>query len=264
MAKLHRKLPLPLRRGPQLRRKAKHAVQTAIGIEGEILRADVRLADDGIPFVQQADDVALELVGRRDGRLHQGFQDLGFGHGEGLAERLLRGGLEGHFAGIRHVGRAVVDDHLRAQDAVADQGPLFARGLEPLVAREEVFLRDVAAFDFFAELVGFEGAGRFHPAHDAGEVAGASGLLFERVVEGDPLGERFAVGDLGLACFAGDAVLTAHSLHVDVEVEFPHARDNSFVGFQVNVDAEGGIFALEAGHCFGEVLEILVVLGFDG
>lgn len=250
MAELHGKLPLPLRGRPQLRRKAKHAIQTAIGIESEILRSDIRITDDRIPLIQQAHDIPLELIGSGNRRLHQRFQDLGFAHGERLAESLLRRVLECHFAGIRHVGCAVVDDHFGSQHAVADQGTFFARGLEPFVACEEEFLRDGAAFDFLAELVCFKGAGRFHPAHDASEVAGASGLFLESVVEGDSLGEGFSVGDLGLAGFASYAVFTAHSLDIDVEVEFTHARDDGFVGFGVDVNAEGGIFALEAGHGF--------------
>lgn len=52
MAKLHTKLPLPLRRRPQLRAEPKHGIQAAIRIQREILRADIRLTDDGIALVE--------------------------------------------------------------------------------------------------------------------------------------------------------------------------------------------------------------------
>ena len=51
MAKLHRKLPFPLRRRPQLRAKPKHRVQRAIRIEREILRSNLRITDERIPLV---------------------------------------------------------------------------------------------------------------------------------------------------------------------------------------------------------------------
>ena len=263
MAKLHAKLPLPLRRRPELGTEAEHAMQTAIGIQREIIRPDVRFADGGIPLVEQADEVALELVRRGDGGLHQRFEDLRFAGREGFAEGLLRRCPEGHFRGIGHVRRAVVDDHAGAEDAVADQRSLLARGLETLVACEEEFLADRAAGDLFLEFVSFEAAGGLHPAHDTRIVARAARLLLEEVVKGDSLRDGFAVGDLGLACFAGDVVFTAHTLNVDVKMQLAHAGDDSFRGFAVDVDAEGWVLALETGHSFGEFGEVFLLFGFD-
>lgn len=264
MAKLHTKLPLPLRRRPQLRAEPKHGVQAAIGIQREILRADIRLADHRIAFIQQPHNIPLELVGGGNSRLHQRFQHLRLPRREGLAERLLRRHLEGHLRGVGHVGLAIVDDHARAEDLVPDERALAARGLEALVAGVEELLADGAAGDLLLELVGLERTRRLHPAHDAGEVAGAAGLLLEEVVEGDALRQGLAVGDLRLARLAGDPVFAAHALDVDVEVELAHARDDGLGGLGVDVDAEGGVFALEAGHGFGEVGQVFVVLGLDG
>ena len=250
MAKLHRKLPLPLRRRPQLGTKPKHTIQAAIRIKRKILRPNLRLTNHRIPLIQQPHNITLELIRRGNRGLHQRFQDLGFPRRERFAEGLLRSGLERHFRRIGHVRCAVVDDHLRTQDFVPDKGPLEAGGLEAFVACVEELFADGSAGDLLFEFIGFEAAGGFHPAHDAGEVARAAGLLFEEVVEGNALGDGFAVGDLGLAGFAGDAVFAAHALDVDVEVEFTHSGDDGFRGFGVDVDAEGGVFALEAGHGF--------------
>jgi len=52
MAKLHRKLPLSLRRRPQLATKPKHTIQAAIGIQREILRPNLRIANNRIPLIE--------------------------------------------------------------------------------------------------------------------------------------------------------------------------------------------------------------------
>lgn len=70
MTKLHPEFPFPLRRGPQLRAEPKHAIQTAISIQREVLRSDFRVADQGISLIQQAHDISLKLIRRCDGCLH--------------------------------------------------------------------------------------------------------------------------------------------------------------------------------------------------
>jgi len=103
-----------------------------------------------------------------------------------------------------------------------------------------------------------------NPADDPREVSGAARLLLERVVELHPLRYGLAVGDLRLAGLAVDFVLAAHALDVDVQVEFAHAADDCFLRFGVDVDAEGGVFALETVHGFGEVGGVFVVFRFYG
>ena len=112
MTKLHAKLPLALRTRPQQAREAEHGVETAVRVNGEILGPDFRVVDDGVAFVEEADNGALELVGGRDGRFHQGFENLRRACREGFAEGLLRGVLEGHFGTVGHVSRAVKDLHV--------------------------------------------------------------------------------------------------------------------------------------------------------
>ena len=235
MAELHAELALALRRRAQLRREAEHGVQTAIREEREVLGPDLALVDDGVALVQQADDVALELGGRRDGGLHERLQYHGVARGEGLAEGLLRRVLEGHLGRVRHVGRAVVDHHGRAEHLVPDERALLAGRVEALLAREEELLRDRAARDLLLECVRARprhdllalGRGRrgrrLHPPDDAREVARPARLLLERMIERHLLRHRLAVRHLRLSDLAVAAVLAAHALDIDVEVQLTHA-----------------------------------------
>lgn len=97
VAELHRELTLTLSSSSELGREAEHRVQTAVGIEGEVLRANLSIRDNGVALVEQTDNVTLELVGCGDGSLHQGLEDLGLGGKEGLAEGLLGSVTERHF-----------------------------------------------------------------------------------------------------------------------------------------------------------------------
>lgn len=67
---------------------------------------------------------------------------------------------------------------------------------------------------------------RLDPADDATELARATRLLLVRVAEVGPLGNRLAEGDAGLPGRALDAVLPAHALDVDLEVEFTHSGND--------------------------------------
>ena len=89
MAKLHAELSLTLRTSTQLTTEAKHAVQTTIRVDGKVLRTNLCIVDNSVTLVQQTNNGTLELVGRGDGRLHQGLKYLWRTGLEGFAEGLL-------------------------------------------------------------------------------------------------------------------------------------------------------------------------------
>ncbi|CAH0056777.1 unnamed protein product [Clonostachys solani] len=264
VAKLHGELSLALRGGAELGAEAEHGVEGAVAGEGEVLGADVGVVDGGVALVHEHEDAALELVGGGDGGLHEGLEDLAAGLLEGLAEGHLRGEVEGVVGRVGNVGGAVVDDHLGADDVVAQEGALVGRGLEALGAGSEELVGDVAADDLALVevlaglLVGLD------PTRDAGEVAGAAALALEQEVEVGAVGDGLAVGDAGLAGDAVGLVLTAETLDVDLQVQFAHAGDDGLLALGVDVDSEGGILTGEAVHGLTEVVCIPGALGLDG
>jgi len=226
MTEFHAELAFALRTGAQLATETKHAVKTTIRVYREVLGPNFGIVDDGVALVEEADDVTLELVGCRNGCFHEGFEDLGCTGSKGLAEGLLGCRFKGHFGRIDGVSGTVIDDHGSAQDSVAKQGPLYCRCYEALFARKKEFLGDGAARDLLLKLVLGKRLSGLHPTDDAGVVAGATTLLLERVIEVYALCYGFAIGDLGLTCLALDAVFAAHTLNVNVEMEFAHAGDD--------------------------------------
>lgn len=264
VAKLHAELALALRGGAQLRAEAKHGVEAAVADEGKVLAANLRVVDGGVALVHEHEDVALELVGRGNGRLHQRLEDLAARLGEGLAEGHLGGQVEGVVGGIGDVGLAVVDDHLGADDAVAQQGALFARELEALGAGGQELVGDVPADDLalvvvlLGLVVGLDVAGH------AGKVAGAAALALEQVVEVGAAGDGLAVGDAGLARDALRLVLALQALDVDLEMQLAHAGDDGLFALGVDVDAEGRVLALESVHRLAEIVGVAGALRLDG
>jgi hypothetical protein len=263
VAELHAELSLSLRASSQQRTEPEHSVQRAISVDGEILSIGLGIDDDSVALVQQTNDGTLELGGRGDGRLHQGLQDLGSSLCEGLAESLGCGVLESHFTGIDSVRGTIVDDHGGTQYAVAKQGTLHSGLVETLLASIQELLRKVVTSNLSFELVFFEGLGRLHPSDNASEISGPTRLLLQGVVEVDALGERLTVSDLGLTSFDLHAVLTAHALDINVQVQFTHTGDNSLLRLGVDVDTERRILTRKSVHGFTEVGGILGMLWLD-
>ncbi|KAJ0162728.1 hypothetical protein CTA2_4081 [Colletotrichum tanaceti] len=248
VAELHGELALALGGGAELGAEAEHGVQTAVADKGEVLGADLGVVDGGVALVHEHDDVALELVGRGDGGLHEGLEDLAAGLVEGLAEGHLGREVEGEVGRVGDVGGAVVDDHLGADDLVAQERALVGGLLEALAAGSDVLVGDGAADDLVLEQVLLRVLKGLDPAGDAGVVAGAAGLAAEEEVVLGLAGDGLAVGDAGLARLAVDLVLAAQALDVDLKVQLAHARDDGLLGLVVDVQAEGRVLALEARH----------------
>jgi hypothetical protein len=104
---------------------------------------------------------------------------------------------------------------------------------------------------------------RLDVAAHARELARATGLLLVGVGELAALGDGLAVRDLRLAGDDLAAVLAAHALHVDVQVELAHAADDGLARLFVLVDAEGGVFLREAVERLREVPSLVAVLRLD-
>lgn len=264
MAKLHGELSLALRGGAELGAEAEHGVEGAVAGEGEVLGADVGVVDGGVALVHEHEDAALELIGGGDGGLHEGLEDLAARLLEGLAEGHLRGEVEGVVGRVGDVGRAVVDDHLGANDVVAQEGALVGRGLEALGAGREELVGDVAADDLALVVVLAGLLVGLDPARDAGEVAGTAALALEQEVKVGAVGDGLAVGDAGLTGDAVGLVLAAETLDVDLEVQLAHARDDGLLALGIDVDSEGRILAGEAVHGLTEVVCVSGALGLDG
>lgn len=65
------------------------------------------------------------------------------------------------------------------------------------------------------------------PADDTTELTSTTSLLLVRVVERCATGDRFTVGDTGLASCALHIVFTAHTFHIDFKMELAHAGNDS-------------------------------------
>ena len=263
VTELHAKLALALSRRAQLRAEAEHGVQAAVANQGKVLASDFRVVDGRVSLVHQHQDVALEFVGRRNGSLHERFQDLAAGIGEGLAERHLRGQIEGVVRGVRDVGSTVVDNHLGPDDAVAKQGSLFTNQVESLGASRQELVRNVAAHNLTLIVVLFRLVVGLDEAGDSGKVSGPAALSLQQIIKVGASRNRLAVSHAGLARDALGLVLSSQALDVNLQVQFSHARDDCLLTLGVDVDAEGGVLALEPVHSLAEAVGIAGALWLD-
>lgn len=264
LAELHAELSLALGGSPQLGGEAEHGVQTNIGDQGEVIGTDLRVDDGGVALVHQHQSVTLELVGGRDGRLHQGLEHGATGLVEDLSEGHLGSLGEGKIGRIGHVGGTVVDHHLGADDLVSQEGTLLAAKLETLTTGRDELVRNDTTHDLVLKGIGLRVSVGLDPATNPGVVTGAAGLPLEQVVKVGAPRDGLTVGHTRLARDAVDLVLTAEALDVDLEVELAHARDDGLLTLLVHEETEGGVLALEAVHGLGEVVGVGGLLGLDG
>src|SRR5262249_27572617 len=77
------------------------------------------------------------------------------------------------------------------------------------------------------------------------------------------LGQRFLVGDLRLADAGLYAKLALASIHLDFQVQLPHAGDDRLAGLRIGLDAEGGILGDELLESLAELFLIGLGLRLD-
>lgn len=94
MTEFHRVFTLTLGGRTQMATEAKHAVQTAVSVHGELVDTDLRVVDGGITLVQKRNHITLELSWRGDNSLHQWLQNSRATFHERLTESLLGSVLE--------------------------------------------------------------------------------------------------------------------------------------------------------------------------
>src|SRR5271154_3892538 len=155
MAKLHAELAFPLRRGSQIPAEAKQSMQTAVGEDCEIVYSDFCIIDHSISFVQQPNNISLELIRGGDHSFHQRLQHYRIALHERTTEGLLGGVLERLFRRVGHMRRTVVNNHAGAKDPVADQWAFLTCRHKSFLAGEQELLGDRASDDLLLELVPF-------------------------------------------------------------------------------------------------------------
>jgi hypothetical protein len=109
-------------------------------------------------------------------------------------------------------------DHREARERTSAHDALDA-----LLDTRNVFLRHRAADDLGLEDELFALRIRLEQNLDAGELAGAAGLLLVGVVLLVLAGDRLAIGHLRSADIGFDLELATHAVDDDVEVQFAHA-----------------------------------------
>ena len=108
------------------------------------------------------------------------------------------------------------------------------------------------------------GARRLDDDLDAGELAGAAGLLLVGVVDSvDRAGDRLAIGDLRRADIGVDLVGALEDVDLDVEMQLAHPLEDGLAGLLVGRDAERRILGGELGQRDAELLLVGLGLRLD-
>ena len=98
-----------------------------------------------------------------------------------------------------------------------------------------------------------------------GELALAAGLLDVAVDDLlDRLGDRLAVGDLGLADGGVDLELAQHAVDEHLEVQLAHAGDDRLAGLLVGADLEGRVLLGERLEGLAHLVLVGLGLRLDG
>src|SRR5919112_33935 len=212
----------PLGAAAQVAHVAEHLRQRHQGPDDTGAGALLHRLDGSAAGVQVADDVAHVLLGGDDLDCHQRLEQGRAGLAGGLLEDHRAGDLEGHLRGVDLVVLTVDQRRLHADHRVPREDAVLHGVLHAGVDRGDVLPRDATTGDGVLELVGravgrdLEGLDR---DLDLGELAGPTRLLLVGVVDLlDPLADRLAVGDLGLADVGLDLEIATHAVDQDLQV----------------------------------------------
>ena len=122
-----------------------------------------------------------------------------------------------------------------------------------------------AAGDLVDELVAAAGAGGLEVDDDVGVLARAAGLLDVAVLDLlDRLGDRLAVGDLGLADVGVDLELAQHAVDEHLEVQLAHAGDDGLAGLLVGADLERRVLLGQRLQRLAQLVLVGLGLRLDG
>lgn len=264
VAELHAELSLALCGSTQLGAEAEHGVQTAVANESKVLASDVRVVDGGVALVHEHKDVALELVGSSDGSLHERLENLTAGFGEGFTEGHLCSEVESIIRRISNVSGTVVDNHLGANDLVADEGTPFGDDVETLGTGREELVGDVSTDDLALVVVLIGLLVGLDPTGDTGEITRTTTLALEQEIVVGLARDGLTVGNTGLASDTIGLVLTPQALDVDLEMQLTHTGNDGLLALGIDVNTEGRILTLESVHGLTEVVGVAGSLGLDG
>src|SRR6202051_379904 len=91
----------------------------------------------------------------------------------------------------------------------------------------------------------------------------ATRLLFENLLAGRGLRNRFAIGDPRLADIGFDAKLALHAIDDNLEVQFAHAGDDRLAGFLIGRNNKRRILLRETSQRDAQLVLIGARLGLD-
>ena len=100
--------------------------------------------------------------------------------------------------------------------------------------------------------------------HAVAVLAAAAGLLGMLHVRLGIFGDRFAIGNLGLAHIGIDVEFAGQAVNDDFQMQYAHAGNQGLVGFLVALDAEGRIFLGQLVQGSGKGVAVGLGLGLDG
>ncbi|KAI6759110.1 hypothetical protein HG531_013871 [Fusarium graminearum] len=231
VAEFHAELALALSSGTKLGAEAKHGIQTAVADKSKVLATNIGIVNGSVALVHKHQNVTLELVGGSNSGLHQRLKDLATGFREGLLERHLCGKVEGVIGGISNVSGTIVDNHLGANNLVAQERSLFTNSIKTLGTSRQKLVGNVTTDDLALIVVLVRLIVGLDPSSNTSKVTRTTTLSLE---------EEIIVGSVGNS----------------LSMQFTHTRNDGLLTLGVDVDTESRILTLETVHGLTEVVGI--------
>jgi len=212
---------------------------------------------------------------------HDRLEERGASLVDGVLEGDLAGELKGDLRAVDLVVGSIGESDLGVDQRVAgEDAGLGGHAHAVLDGRNEFLGHRAAEYLVFegdaigpAELledVGLEGVAVGAGAAEGldgdravAELTATAGLLDVLAARFGFAGDRFFVGDLGLADDDFDLHVAGELVAQDFQVQLAHAGNDGLAGFFIVVGAEGWVFALERSERFAQLLLIGGGLGLD-
>src|SRR6266436_6636662 len=235
---LHGEGGTPLRHGAQIAHIAEHVGERHHRVDDVGVAAHVLALDLPAARVEVADDRTGIVFGRHHLDLHDRLEQDRRALLQRLTQRRARADFEGERRRIDVMIGTVDQRHLEIDHREPRQDARSQDRFEALFDAGNVFLRYRSTDDFVLELEASSRRQRFGDDFDASKLARPAGLLLVGIIDGDPLGDLLAIGDLRRADIGVDPVAALEDVDLDLEMKLAHAFEDGLPRFLVGRNAE--------------------------
>ena len=215
---------------------------------------------------QVANDITHVLFGGYHLYLHDRLHQGRFRLHASVLERHLCADFERQLVRVNGVERTIDNGYFEFLQRIASEHTGLHSGLEALLDRGDIFLRNVTTLHLVHELqCSLElGVTRLYANNHIGELTATTGLLLVGLAQLNGLRDSLTVCHLRTTLVALYLELAFQTVDNDFQVQLTHTRDDGLSRLLVGLHGEGGVFLSQLSQTYAQFVEVSLTLRLYG